>query len=483
MNRILIRLILYFIASFAIFAIIGGIVFFALFSRHNMNLHTAELERRAITIANTLATPVPNMMRGHTLNLIEDIAMGDVWVIDGNLQQITVGRGRMRRMGHGGHMGQHHVQHNQLTIPYRELPAAATEVISNAMLGEISVSESFGIFFDEPAITIAAPIINNFGIITGVVLLHSEISNVTDITDSGLIILLLSTIAAIVVSICIAIIFSSYFVNPLKKMHNVAVRISGGDYSIKTGIKQTDEVGRLASALDDMAERLEKSSKESEKLEQMRRDFTANISHELRTPITVIKGSLAALCDNVITEPSKVSDYHNQMLTESIYLERLVNDLLDLSSLQNLDFAIEMQNLDLLELINDAIRSMERIAESKNVRIVFSQKTTIEVLGDYGRLRQMIIIVLDNAIKFSPDNATVEVTLSKNGDLTELAISDEGPGIADSTHIFTKFYKQRSEQNRTGTGLGLPIAKQIADRHGISINLTPKQKTTFTFSF
>jgi signal transduction histidine kinase len=222
---------------------------------------------------------------------------------------------------------------------------------------------------------------------------------------------------------------------------------------------------------------------ESNRLDALRQDFITNISHELRTPVTVIRGSLEALNDKVITDPVQVELYHKQMLGESIFLQRLVNDLLDLSRLQNTDFNIEMHELSLCEILSDVARSGQQIANQKNIEIKL-EKDSIDcnIIGDYDRLRQMFMIIIDNAIKFSPENNTVKVTLKGN----KVSISNNGHGIKpeDLSYIFDRFYKVKSEDNKNGTGLGLAISKQIADRHNIKIEVesTIDQTTTFTFS-
>lgn len=157
----------------------------------------------------------------------------------------------------------------------------------------------------------------------------------------------------------------------------------------------------------------------------------ANISHELRTPVTVIRGSLEALRDGMVSEPGMVEDYHRQMLAESVYLERLVSDLLDLARLQNPDFAMEMSEVDLKEIVEDAVRSIRRIAEGKNVEARLSiEGQGFAVYGDYGRLRQLLLVLLDNAVKFSPDSGVVLVSVLSGKDEIAVSILDEGPGIA-----------------------------------------------------
>jgi signal transduction histidine kinase len=285
----------------------------------------------------------------------------------------------------------------------------------------------------------------------------------------------------------LSVALSFSFTKPLGKMNLAAIKLADGDYTVKTDIYQKDEIGTLAENMDILSERLYQASKESENLEKLRCDFVANISHELRTPITVIRGSLEALNDGVVTEEKQIREYYSQMLSESKHLQRLVSDLLDLSRLQNMDFRLEMAEVSLCDILSDVIRSAKTLANDKNINILFENKAErCSVFGDYGRLRQMIMIIMDNAVKFSPQNGNIYMNLQQNEALT-LSIRDEGPGIPeeDLPYIFERFYKTKSIENKTGTGLGLAIAKQIACRHNIIIEVlsTPQHGSEFIFSF
>jgi signal transduction histidine kinase len=265
-------------------------------------------------------------------------------------------------------------------------------------------------------------------------------------------------------------------------MKDTAIRLAEGDYTAKTEVFQQDEIGELAEAVDSLAERLDEASRESEKLDQLRRDFVANISHELRTPVTVIRGSLEAICDDVVTDREQVKQYHQQMLNESLYLQRLVNDLLDLSRLQNTQFQMEQQEVNLCELLRDVVRSAGQLAKKKNIDIQLEMDASLlQMMGDYGRLRQMFFIILDNAIKFSPEKAVVRVICKDQ----IISIQDYGIGIAknDLPYLFDRFYQVKSEQNKSGTGLGLAIAKEIADRHQIKVTVSSVQGEGTTVQF
>ena len=170
------------------------------------------------------------------------------------------------------------------------------------------------------------------------------------------------------------------------------------------------------------------------------------------------------------------------MLLEAKFLERLVGDLLDLARLQNTDFKIEISKLNLTDVINDVVRSAMQIANNKNITINKEIENNIyEINGDYERLRQMFLIILDNAIKFSKENSCIDVTLKNN----QIIIRDYGEGIDEEhlPHIFDKFYKTYDKKNETGSGLGLAIANQIAKRHNIILEAKNADKGGAEFIF
>lgn len=478
-NKIAFKLIIYFSAILVLFSIIIGIIFMTLFKNHTLNIYKSDIEKRAISIASTLSEfmnvsdgsndkkggMMGGMQNGYGsyIRSLDTIAMADVWIVDENLKLITIG----------------HMSNQQYN--FTDLPADAESVVSEVFKGNTTFSEGFSTLLNKQTLTVGTPIKSN-GSVIGALLLHTPIEGMNSAINQGFQILGISMIFALLLSTVMSIILAVSFAKPLKKMKNTAIELSKGDYTAKTGVVQNDEIGELASTMDTLSDRLNLASQESEKLQQLRRDFVANISHELRTPVTVIRGSLEALCDEVVTEQEQVKSYHKQMLNESKFLERLVNDLLDLSRLQNVDFKIDMQEINLCDVVSDVIRSAKNIYKSKNIDIIFERDSDILlVLGDYGRLRQMLMIIMSNAIKFSHDNDIVKIEVKGK----KIIIKDNGIGISseDLPYIFDRFYKMKSEDNKEGTGLGLAIAKQIADRHniGISVSSIQNQGTEFLF--
>lgn len=495
-NRIALKLTFYFAAALLIFALVVGSSFRFLFWQHTEALKKAELEQRAIKIAEAMVDTREQVVAwrekmapkqaeesekegkrpeqrpagqfggwgyASMLRFLSSSAADDVWIVD-----------RERNLEVSDHKGG-----PARIIMYKDLPPDADKVINEAFGGRTVFGQGFSQLLQVPTLTVATPIQDKSGEIVGVVLLHSPLSGMEEAAGQGMKLLFISVGLALLLASFFSLLFSLKFTKPLNTMKKTAEEMAEGDYAVRSGVRQNDEIGELGKAIDILGERLEAASQESAKLDQLRKDFIANISHELRTPVTVIRGSLEALCDKVVDTPEQIEEYHKQMLSESIFLQRLINDLLDLSRLQNHNFQIEKNPLNLCDVVQDTVRSSQHIGQKKAVSVEVTTDINVYPLNaDYGRLRQMLMIFLDNAIKFSPLGGKVEVLLQGN----VLKVIDHGCGIPvkDLPHVFERFYKTRIETNKSGTGLGLAIAKEIAERHDIKVSMTsePNVETT-----
>ena len=474
-NRIALKLFAYFAVALAAFALIGGLLFQAIFARQTVDTKKAEMLARSQALAQTLSSALGESGMGGRMSGGQ--AMGgygayvrllstvetDVWVLDENLSFLTAGHA----------MG--------ATLRYDDLPPDAETLVQQVFAGQTPFSEGFSELLGTPTLTVGAPIYQG-DTVAGALLLHDAVSGIDAAVSQGVRILMYSGAVALAVSALLAMLLSGTFARPLHRMQTAALRLSEGDYTVKTGVRQKDAIGQLAGAIDGLSDRLLVSRQEAQRQEQLRKDFLSNVSHELRTPVTVLRGSLEALCDGVVTGEAAVGEYHRQMLKETVGLQRLVNDLMDLSRLQNPDFPMERAPLNLREALGDALRSAEQLARAKDIRLERKfAGDAVPITGDYDRLRQMFLIVLDNAVKFSPMHGTVTVTLSQN----HASVADEGPGIPPEEIglVFDRFYKARGEDNRQGSGLGLAIAKQIAQRHGIRISASSEPGAGAAFHF
>lgn len=427
-NEIAQKLMFYFTLAILFFALLISATFSGLFTKAVMENNKVEIERRTVAFADSLSDYLssPGAMSvinfSAYLKVLSDTNTADAWIIDDTLRIYTAGNN---------------------TIEYNDLPKSANTIITDAFGGKTVTSEGFTSVLQTPSVTVATPIKRGDYVI-GVLMMHSPVSGMKKVATSSFNVFIICLVGSLLLSIIPSIMLSKKFSNPL----------------------------------------ILKEAEEKLKLEQMRRDYVANISHELKTPVTVLRGSLEALVDGVVSDPEDIKEYHRQMLHETVYLQRLVLDLLDLSRLQNSGFEIQHEEVSLTQVLDDAVKSGEKLAHDKNIEIVKSYVNPKDsIMGDYGRLRQMFIILLDNAVKFSEENSKINVLFINN----EIHIRDYGCGIEPEKlpYIFERFYKSGGENNKTGSGLGLAIAKEIAHRHGIKISAKSAvgQGTEFIFTF
>jgi signal transduction histidine kinase len=365
--------------------------------------------------------------------------------------------------------------------------APYVECIEKAFKGLVSEKKWDDDVYEQTIITVAAPIKGAGQEVVGAILIVGFADDQTELVESSLFYIVLSSVVALGISFVIVIIFATELSMPISRMRLTALELASGNYNAKTGIKRDDELGDLANTVDILSEKLLENDTIRKKLDQMRLDFFANVSHELRTPITVIRAYTETLSDGVVQEKEKVNQYYGRMLSECKSMERLVGDLLLLSKMQNPDFAIDSEPVNLNQVFEDIIRSAGAIAEKKSIKIEVTKELPVNmILGDYDRLRQMFMVILDNAIKFSEENKTVHIKIIKTDNII-VSIKDEGVGIdpSDINNIFEKFYKSNLRQNASGTGLGLAIAKQIALKHDgrIDVNSAPGEGSEFIFTF
>lgn len=371
--------------------------------------------------------------------------------------------------------------YEEISSGYKEYVDLVDYAFKNKKAYKIAYDE----IYQTQTITVAVPIWGVNREVVGALLSKKPVKGLREVISDSLSLIVLSCVAALAISFIIVIIFATELALPISRMRATALQLAAGNYNSKTGIKRNDELGDLAKTVDILSEKLLENDIQRKNLEQMRLDFFANVSHELRTPITVIRAYTETLVDGVVKDEDKVKQYYERMLSECKSMERLVGDLMLLSKMQNPDFVIEKEPVNLVQVFDDIIRSAGTIAEKKNIKIeITKNEPVIMILGDYDRLRQMFMIILDNAIKFSSENKKVYINLSKE-DKIKVSIKDEGIGIAENElkHIFDKFYKSSLRQNASGSGLGLAIAKQIAVKHGgtIDVSSVVGKGSTFTF--
>ncbi|MFD2617965.1 sensor histidine kinase [Terrilactibacillus laevilacticus] len=294
--------------------------------------------------------------------------------------------------------------------------------------------------------------------------------------------LLLSALGAFLVALGMTFIMSKVLSHPLLKMQKVTDRMAKGDWNARLNIRQKDEMGMLGQSINNLAQSLQR-------YRDTRQEFFANISHELRTPITYLEGYSQVLTDNLVENESEKKKYLTIIHQEAIRLQKLVDDLFELSKMEEGKTELTIERLDMKDIILNTLSKVKLKAEQKKINL----KTEIHqdipfILGDSYRMEQILLNLLENAIKYTDQGEIIVQLVSENSSLV-LSVSDTGQGIPEEElpYIFDRFYRIEKSRSRDygGTGLGLSIVKKLVDLQGGSIHVESKLDvgTTFTLTF
>ena len=223
---------------------------------------------------------------------------------------------------------------------------------------------------------------------------------------------------------------------------------------------------------------------EAERIDAVRRDFVANISHELKTPISALRTLSEAV--TVASEDPQLNKFAVMMQSQVERLSTLVQEIIDLSRLQDADPLLDAIQVDIDEAVSEAIDQCEVLADTRNIEIVRGPQVNVSVVGDRTHLIMAFHNLIENAINYSPDRTRVSVNSTLTGNIVEIAVIDQGIGItdADQERIFERFYRVDPARSRVtgGTGLGLSIVKHVIGNHGGDISVWSSAGVGSTFT-
>ena len=293
----------------------------------------------------------------------------------------------------------------------------------------------------------------------------------------------------IVVIAIVSNLFSRRITKPLLGIASAAEAIKGGDLERRISLQSPDEMAALAASINDMAETLNRDIKQLKKLERVRSEFLANVSHELRTPIFSIQGFLETLMDGAVDDPSVNRDFLEKAHRHAIRLNALLSDLIDISRIESGEMKMSFRYFAVVEFLRGVLDELKEQAAQKNIALLFEPAIGPEekAYGDRERLKQVMINLLDNAIKYTDPGGTVTCTVGAETKAFLIEVKDTGCGIPEEhlTRIFERFYRVDRDRSREvgGTGLGLAIVKHIVEAHGGSLHVTSAVGKGSTFSF
>lgn len=326
------------------------------------------------------------------------------------------------------------------------------------------------------------PIINEQGFLGGVYVM-SSIEGIDQSLQNVRAMLLLSGVGAFFLALGFTYILSKKLSHPLIQMEKAARKIAKGDLDTRVTVRSTsDEIGSLAQAINDLAFDLQR-------VRDSRREFFANISHELRTPITYVEGYAKALKDKMYQSEQEKEQYLDIIYEESVRLSNMIGDLFDLSKMDEGKISLQMEWVDLSEVMEGAIHKSVFRARKKGLDIEYSVQDRLPLAYcDGNRMTQVFINLLDNAIRYT-EKGRISVTMWQEEDGIKIAVTDTGMGIpeAELPYIFDRFYRVEKSRSRQygGTGLGLAIVKNLVELQGGTIFVTSELEkgTRFELTF
>ena len=325
------------------------------------------------------------------------------------------------------------------------------------------------------------PVMNSLGTaVVGSVFAFSSSRGVDALVISTVKTIVLASLWVFLAALVAVYFMSERIIGPLKDMSRAAKSYAAGNFDIRIPVRGTDEVAELATAFNQMATGLQS-------LEEMRRSFLANVSHDLKTPMTTISGFIDGILSGAIP-PESQGEYLERIKSEVLRLSRLVRQLLDLSRIQAGDRQFEFVSFDICEVARQILLSFEQRIDEKGLDVEFNcDEDRMRVLADKDAIHQILYNICDNAVKFSNEGGKLRLDVYARDKKIHVSVYNEGQGIPkdDVPFVFERFYKSDKSRglDKSGVGLGLYISKTIIDAHGETITADSEQGKYCRFEF
>ncbi|MBR0137955.1 MAG: HAMP domain-containing histidine kinase, partial [Erysipelotrichaceae bacterium] len=268
-------------------------------------------------------------------------------------------------------------------------------------------------------------------------------------------------VIVIFIALILALFLARRISQPIVKMKDEANKLAQGKYDVSFRTNSFSEINDLASTLDDATDKLSK-------INDLRKDLVANVSHDIKTPLTMIRAYAEMIKDISGDDPKKRNEHLDVILQETEYLNKLVTDMSELSKLQSGVIEVRKDNFDLKECTNNVVLLLSKVITEKNIQLILDLDDCV-VYADEIKISQVIYNFLSNALKYSDNDARIVVRIRESEDMVRFEVEDNGPGISEEAlpYIWDRYYKVDKNFNRSvnSTGLGLAIAKAILEAH------------------
>ena len=365
----------------------------------------------------------------------------------------------------------------------RQIPELIMSMAMKSEDGYAGTSNLGGIY-DSPYYVVGVPVIVNDSsektVVVAVVFTASDAKYLSRFRSDVLKMFFFASIAAFAISFCAVGLFSYSMVRPLRAMAVAAHCFGEGDFSRRVPVTSQDEIGQLAVAFNNMATSLSSS-------ESVRRSFIANVSHELKTPMTTIAGFIDGILDGTI--PQEKQNYYLKIVSDEVKrLSRLVRTMLDLSRIDSGELHMRKQRFDLTNTVLTALLTFENSIEKREIEIRgLEDAQALFIDGDPDMIHQVVYNLIENAVKFVDQGGYIELKISDSTDRAVVTIKNSGQGIPkdEVSLIFDKFYKtdKSRSQDKNGMGLGLYIVRTMVRLHGGDITVSSVEGEFCQFTF
>jgi len=321
--------------------------------------------------------------------------------------------------------------------------------------------------FEREVIAVIHPLLNE-GDLEGIIYVYSPIQ---PFLEFGKVLMYTWAVTAslfLIITFYLGATVINKTIQPIKEMEAAANRVSKGDYSTILHYDSTDEIGRLSAAFNKMSKAIQGE-------EEQRRRFIGDVSHELRTPLSYIKGYTQVLLDDIVEDEEEKKKYLQLIARESNRLQGIVQDLLDLTKLEEKVYNLNLVPIAFAQCIEDVMLKYERIFMERGLKLKLDLNPDVIIMGDEGRLEQIICNIIENAIRYSKESGTISIELIMEEDHCKLNITDNGIGMdkEDLEKVTERFYRVNKARSRFdgGTGIGLSIVKQLMNLHNGTLSI------------
>ncbi len=296
-----------------------------------------------------------------------------------------------------------------------------------------------------------------------------------------------SFIITLVFSLVIGLLVIWYLTKNLRVISEEVNHFAEGDFSTRIQLNSKGELSKLASTINEMADTISKNIEQIRSVEKLRKELVANVSHDLRTPIAVVRGYVETLLmkEQNLSEEEKAK-YIHAILASTQKLEKLVSDLFELTRLESDQISLHKEVINFSELVNAQKQKFDLLAQQKKINFSVKANDCVYVVVDVAMMDRVLQNLIDNAIKYTPEQGNVAVKVELiEAEKVRFSVSDSGIGIADDqlAFVFDRYKKVDGNENTSGQGLGLAIVKRVLDLHKVVVHLVSEKGKGSTFSF